>query len=905
MSLTPGARFDAYEILHLLGAGGMGEVYLAKEVRLGRVVALKLLPDEVVNDPKRVARFEQEARSASGLSHPNVCTIYALGETSDGQRYIAMEFVEGQTLRHRLAADRVALRQALDIAIQIASGISAAHALGVVHRDLKPENVLVRTDGLVKIVDFGLAKLAPAGRMAPETAGTTRLAVKTDPGGVVGTVSYMSPEQARGQEVDARTDVWSLGVILYELIAGRVPFGGRSSSDVLVGILEREPAPVTRFEPDASAELQRIVVKALRKDREQRYQNARDLLLDLQALRDTEPVRGTGAVAGAIGPTPTPAGASPTPSSMSSAEYLVTQAIRHKLLAATVGTLILTMLAGVVWWTGFGRRDVSPSTPPREPGQTRLTANPTDLPLSSASISPDGRHLAYADPTGIKIRFIDSGEAQPVPDSRGMRVYGWSGDSTKVRASACEAGTCVGWDVSLVGGARRRTGASWLENEYVKASPDGSRLLRLGLAEETSQGGDLTLDLLNGTPPRRLASSVGAAGWSADGNRILFAKQNGSAIERIPLEGGPSVTVFNAEKGQEVVDILELRTGRLIVGLLRRPMNSVWFGPEISLWEVRTDSTGIANESPRRLTDWQEQLEFLSASADGAQLAYLSTATLMDVYVAGFDLRKGLTDAPRRLTMDDRYDVPMDWTPDSTAVLFHSTRNGNSDIFKQRIDGEVAEPLVVEPGDQSTPRVTSDGRWVLFDQLNGPDSIHIMRVPLSGGTPQRLREVRRGSPFCSAHGRCVVYELRDSGVVISSIDPITGSGTELARVSSNIACFNLLPDGEAFAYVPSDTGPRNRVHVVSFKGEPPKDIIVPRATNLSSLSWLPSGAGFFTTDVTPSRSDVLFISPDGTPRSLWSPTQLSVYWAIPSPNGKHLAMLVMARQSNAWMLTDF
>ena len=613
----------------------------------------------------------------------------------------------------------------------------------------------------------------------------------------------------------------------------------------------------------------------------------------------------TSAVAEASGPTPSPAGAGPTPSSMSSAEYLVTQVIRHKLLAASVAMLILTVLAGVVWWSGFGRRDVSPGTPPREPGQTRLTANPTDLPLSSASIAPDGRHLAYADPTGIKIRFIDSGEVQPVPDSRGMRVYGWNGDSTKVRAGTCEAGTCVGWDVSLVGAARRRTGASWLEDEYVRASPDGSRLLRLGIAGDPSPGGDLTIDLLNGAPPRRLASSVGAAGWSADGNAILFAKQNSSAIERITLDDGPSVRVFNAEKGQEIVDILELRTGRLIVGLLRRPMNSVWFGPEVSLWEVRLDSTGIAQESPRRLTDWQEELGFLSASADGARLTYLSTATLMDVYVAGFDLRKGLTDAPRRLTMDDRYDVPMGWTKDSTTVLFHSTRNGNSDLFKQQIKSDVAEPLVVEPGDQSTPRVTSDGRWVLFDQLNGPDSIHIMRVPLSGGTPQRLREVRRGAPFCSAHGRCVVLELRDSEVVISSIDPVTGKGTELARASSNITCFNLLPDGEAFAYVRSDTSPRNRVHVVSFKGEPRKDIIVPRATNLSSLSWLPSGAGFFTADVTPSRSDLLFVSPDGTVRSLWSPTQLSVYWAIPSPNGEHLAIFVMARQSNAWMLTDF
>ena len=228
MPFEPGARLDAYEIVRPLGSGGMGEVWLATEMRLGRKVALKLLPADWMRDPSRILRFEQEARAASALSHPNVCTILALGETSDGLRYIAMEYVEGETLRRRLATTRLSIRAALDIAIQVAAALSAAHASGIVHRDIKPENVMLRPDAFVKVLDFGLAKLAVS---TAEIAGadSTHLVLKTEAGVVVGTAAYMSPEQARGQEVDARTDIWSLGVLLYEMVAGRSPLRRRAA----------------------------------------------------------------------------------------------------------------------------------------------------------------------------------------------------------------------------------------------------------------------------------------------------------------------------------------------------------------------------------------------------------------------------------------------------------------------------------------------------------------------------------------------------------------------------------------------------------------------------------------------------------------------------------------------------
>ena len=250
---------------------------------------MKVVRPEFTGDPLRLARFAQEARAASALSHPNICHIYHFDETTDGRRYIAMEYVDGETLDDRLIAAHLPLREALDIAIQIAAALAAAHGAGIVHRDIKPANVKIRNDRLVKVLDFGLAKLAPSA-LAYAPHASTQIAVATDPGSVVGTIDYMSPEQARGQEVDARTDIWALGVVLYEMVAGRPPFSGSSRSDVSSRSssesLRHWRASSLRFPPSSNASCG----KALRKDREQRYQVMKDLLLDLEALRGEDRV---------------------------------------------------------------------------------------------------------------------------------------------------------------------------------------------------------------------------------------------------------------------------------------------------------------------------------------------------------------------------------------------------------------------------------------------------------------------------------------------------------------------------------------------------------------------------------------------------------------------------------------
>ncbi len=379
-SFPAGLKLGRYEIRSQLGAGGMGEVYLAQDIELERTVAVKLLPTALASDQQRMSRFIQEAKAASALNHPNILTIYEIGR-HDTTRFIVTEYIDGITLRQHLAARPMKLVEALDLAIQCASALSAAHEAGIIHRDVKPENVMLRRDGLVKVLDFGLAKLADQSRSIDSEA-PTRALVNTDPGVVMGTANYMSPEQARGKEVDARTDIWSLGVMLYEMTTGQFPFTGETQTDVIISIAEREPARLARYQPDVPNELERIVRKALTKDREERYQTAKDLLIDLRKLRrdldiETELERtvppelragwavartGEGQTATGVsdmGARTTRAEAAPT---TSSAEYLVREIKRHKWGAIAVATLLVGLAlaaASYLYFTRTGQSAIS------------------------------------------------------------------------------------------------------------------------------------------------------------------------------------------------------------------------------------------------------------------------------------------------------------------------------------------------------------------------------------------------------------------------------------------------------------------------------------------------------------------------------------------------------------------
>jgi eukaryotic-like serine/threonine-protein kinase len=375
-TFEPGQQINNYRIVRPLGSGGMGEVYLAEDTRLGRNVALKILPAKFTVDAQRVHRFELEARAASALNHPNIITIHEIGKVNSTQ-FIVTEFVEGQTLRERMVAAQFSMGEALEIATQVAGALEAAHAAGIVHRDIKPENIMLRADGYVKVLDFGLAKLTEL--QAAESDLESTVLLQSNPGLIMGTVQYMSPEQARGRKVDARTDIWSIGIVLYELLSGQVPFSGDTASHVMVSLMEDALPPLTNH-ANVPAELDRIVTQALRKNQNERYQSASQLTRDLKALirelQLEEHLKGLletvpGASAGgravplsrrlaAETVTVRPEGTGGTRSTFS-AEYLATEIKRHKSFAVAA---LLVLLVGAVGLTYFFRKsnktDVSP-----------------------------------------------------------------------------------------------------------------------------------------------------------------------------------------------------------------------------------------------------------------------------------------------------------------------------------------------------------------------------------------------------------------------------------------------------------------------------------------------------------------------------------------------------------------
>lgn len=432
-----------YKILSPIGKGGMGEVYLAQDTKLDRKVAIKFLNEEFSKDTDKLSRFIQEAKAASALNHPNILTVYEIGE-ADGRNYIATELIEGKTLREHLShKESLQLNQILKIGVQVSEALSAAHQAGIIHRDIKPENIMIRKDGYAKVLDFGLAKLSEPPSSAGGTAANedaTRMQVNTTPGMVMGTVSYMSPEQARGNPTDARTDIWSLGVVLYEMCAGKVPFTGETVNHTIVSILEKEPLLLENV-PD---ELQRIVRKSMTKDVEMRYQSARDMLIDLKNLRRTLDIQGelersvvpnreaaTGSIregetqmygGGLVEATRSGQVASTQSitTSSSSLEYAVTQAKSHKLASAIVGIVLLGII-GTVGYFAFVSK-----------GAAQQINSIAVLPFENRSGNADSDYLSDGLADSLIYRLSQLPNLKVSPASSVMRYKGKEFDAQKI-----------------------------------------------------------------------------------------------------------------------------------------------------------------------------------------------------------------------------------------------------------------------------------------------------------------------------------------------------------------------------------------------------------------------------------------------------------------------------------------
>jgi len=789
MPIAPGSRLGPYEIVAPLGSGGMGEVYKARDTRLGREVAIKVLPANRVSDPDRKARFIQEARAASSLNHPNIVTIYDIAE-SGGVDFLVMELVPGKTLDQLIGRKGLPVGEVLRYALTLADALTKAHAAGIVHRDLKPGNVMISHEGVLKVLDFGLAKLTEA------VGGAEGGATLTIDGTIVGTIAYMSPEQAEGKPVDARSDIFSFGCVLYEMLTGRRAFTGDTQASTLAAVLREEPPALSQVIEGAPRDLERIVQRCMRKDPARRFQHMADVKVELQEVKE-ESESGTPAVVPTAARTP-----------------------RRRAAWAAVGALVL--VAGVAAWlrlrTESGAVALAPLPLVTDPGFA-----------DSPSFSPDGNQVAYSwdgekqDNRDIYVRLIASGKplrltSDPAPDT----VPSWSPDG---RAIAFIRSRNAIYLVSPLGGGERKvaegiypingniqSGLSW--------SPD-SKVLAVSEAEAPDQPPSIYTVRIEDGEKRRLTTPPATLGdyhhaISPDGRRLVFARCSRSAgtcglylLDLTPDYRAAAAPRLLGMEGGSIADPAWTADGQDIVYM---------FGPAgVShyLMTLRAE----AGAQPQRLTFAGDNVLSPAISTRGNRLAY--AVNLSDVDLRLIEPGK----AARSIAPSTRSDANPQFSPDGRRIAFSSDRTGVTEIWVCDQDG--ANPVQwTHFGDRhsGTPRWSPDGRSIAFDsQTKGGRRVFVMAS--DSGQSHRLTSDQATEiiPSWSADGKSIYFASDRTGrnEIWKAPSP-GGKATQVTRDGGYVAFESL--DGHRLYYTKS-AGGASPLWVKPVEGGPERKMV--------------------------------------------------------------------------------
>lgn len=924
VELKSGQTIASYEVVSFISRGGMGEVYLAEDKRLGRKVALKLLPASFTTDDDRLRRFEQEARAASALNHPNIITIYEIRKAA-GSHIIATEFVEGETLRHRMSRSALTLSETLHIAIQVADALSAAHKAGIIHRDIKPENIMLRPDGYVKVLDFGLAKLSEEASPAVAAEAPT-IQVRTGSGIVIGTAGYMSPEQARGLGVDHRSDIFSLGAVIYEMLARRKPFEGDTPSDTLAAILKTEPPALARVAPGVPSELVRIVMKALRKDREERYQVVKDLWLDLKALKQELEFqdkldRSTGSEGEATGimppgePTATLSGPRPTltrSAAGSISESISIEIKRHKAGVA----LALAALVTIIAVSGFGiYKWLNRQTPVAHFSNVRLARITNSGNVIDATISPDGKYIVYALSDGgqqsLYIRQVSTANDKLiVPPAARVGFFGvtFSPDGTELYyvIKSMDAGTL--YRMPVLGG----TPVEVLEkiDGPVSFSPDGKQIVLI--RGNYPQPGDSALVIANidGSGerylsqiknPRRL-SPIFFTGpsWSPDGKIIAatVATQGGSSkvvgfsvADGTEKDLSPQTWPFSAR-----VQWLPDMSGLLLVAGENPAIAQVWM-------------ISYPDGSVRRVTNDLNQYRAIGLTNDGAKFTTVQAHGLVNLWVApDGNAAKAVRLPTGNVSFYSSTGNNVSWTRDG-RIVFVTTEGGNADIWVADTDGNNRKQLTAN-GANFSPVVSGDDRYVVFVSWRDGKR-NLWRIDLDGSNAIRLTSgLSDGYPSFTPDGRWIVYTAFDG--TKPTLWKVSIDGGAPIQITDHVAIASAVsPDGRWIAYTypesPDPFAPPNRIAVIPFEGGPTTKTFdfPPSGTVLSLIHWALDGKAILYTVNANNVSNIWSQPIDGgSPEQITDFEDMLMTGFAWSRDGKHLGCTRGTLMRDAILITD-